>query len=60
VGAIILVAPGAEVRPGEGIVELHYRRERDLDAATPLVQQAIEISDEAPGLGPLVIDEIPA
>ena len=58
VGVIVRVKPGATVAGGDPILELHYRRERDLPAAVDLAARAIEIADEAPPPAPLIRDEI--
>ena len=58
VGAMILAHPGDELRAGDPIVELHYRRERDLAPALELVGRAIEIADEPPVLLPLVVEQV--
>jgi pyrimidine-nucleoside phosphorylase len=58
VGAMILAHPGDELRAGDPIVELHYRRERDLAPALDLTGRAIEIADELPVLLPLIVEEV--
>jgi thymidine phosphorylase len=58
VGALVLAHPGDRVRAGDPIIELHYRRESDLAAALELVQRAVEISDTAPELLPLIVEEV--
>ena len=58
VGAMILAHPGDELRAGDPIVELHYRRERDLAPALELVGRAIEIADEPPVLLPLIVEQV--
>jgi len=58
VGVMIITRPGAMVAAGDPLVVLSYRREADLQAAAALVEQAIEITDEAPALRPLVIGEV--
>jgi pyrimidine-nucleoside phosphorylase len=58
VGVMIITRPGAMVAAGDPLVVLNYRREADLQAAAALVEQAIEITDEAPALRPLVIGEV--
>ena len=58
VGAMIITRPGGKVAAGDPLVVLNYRREADLQPAVALVEQAIEIADEAPAARPLVIGEI--
>jgi pyrimidine-nucleoside phosphorylase len=43
VGLKILVPPGETVSAGDGVLEVHYRKESDLTRARPLLQEAIEI-----------------
>ncbi|HEY3382192.1 MAG TPA: thymidine phosphorylase [Vicinamibacterales bacterium] len=58
VGAVVFAHPGDRLAKGDPILELHYRRERDLPAALDLVGRAIEISEAAPTVLPLVIEEV--
>jgi pyrimidine-nucleoside phosphorylase len=58
VGAIVMAKPGDLLAKGDAILELHYRREADLPAALELLERAVEISDAAPTVGPLVLEEI--
>ena len=58
VGAMVLAHPGDELRAGDPIVELHYRRERDLAPALELIGRSIEIADEPPVLLPLFVEQI--
>ena len=58
VGAMILAHPGDELRVGDPIVELHYRREQDLPPALELVGRAIEMADEPPVMLPLIVEQV--
>jgi pyrimidine-nucleoside phosphorylase len=58
VGAMILARLGDAVRAGEPILELHYRRAGDLATALELVGRAVEIADEPPVVGPLIVEEV--
>ena len=58
VGAMIITRPGAKVAAGDPLVVLNYRREAELQPAVALVEQAIEIADEAPAARPLVIGDV--
>ena len=58
VGAMVLAHPGDQLRAGDPILELHYRRERDLASALELVGRAIEIADEPPVLLPLIVEQV--
>ena len=58
VGAMVLAHPGDEVREGDPILELHYRREADLPPALELLGKAIEMADEPPARLPLVVEQV--
>ncbi len=58
VGIVLQAARGAEVRAGEPILEIHYRRTADLESALDLLQHAIVLADAPPPPGRLVIEEI--
>jgi pyrimidine-nucleoside phosphorylase len=58
VGIMVLATPGDAVRAGDPILELHYRERTRLDAALPLVRQAVSVGDEPPVRRPLVRDEV--
>ncbi len=58
VGAIVRAKPGDPVREGDPLVMLHHRDGRGLENAVALVEQAIEIGDQAPAAQPLVRGEI--
>ena len=58
VGAIVHAHPGAQLSKGDPILELHYRKQADLDAALALLARAVEIGDTAPERVALVLEEI--
>ena len=58
VGATIRARRGDALRAGDPILELHYRREADLATALELVGRAIEIADEPPVVGPLIVEQV--
>jgi pyrimidine-nucleoside phosphorylase len=58
VGAVVKAHPGELVAAGDGILELHYRRESDLPAAMELLERAIEIGEEPPDVLPLIVDVV--
>jgi pyrimidine-nucleoside phosphorylase len=58
VGAVVHAKPGEEVRPGQPILELHYRESEKLGAALGLLESACVIADEPPAASPLIMEEI--
>ncbi len=58
VGIIVRSKPGEEVRPGDAILELHYRDSARLEAALPLARGAATIRDERPATSPLILGEV--
>jgi pyrimidine-nucleoside phosphorylase len=58
VGIMVRVKPGDEVRTGDPMLELHYRKRPKLDAALALASRAVSICDERPARGPLVVAEV--
>jgi pyrimidine-nucleoside phosphorylase len=58
VGALVLQKPGARVRAGQPLVELHYRDDSSLASAHPLAVAAITIGPEAPAPSTLVLHEV--
>ncbi len=58
VGAVVRVKPGDAVRPGQPILELHYREAGQLDAALALVRAACVIADGPPAPQPLILETI--
>ena len=57
VGAIVHAHPGDHLSKGDPILELHYRKQGDLEAALALIARAVEIGDDAPERMPLVSRE---
>jgi pyrimidine-nucleoside phosphorylase len=55
VGIALRAVPGDRVAAGDAILEVRHRQERGLQAALPLLQQAIEIADAPPASRPLVV-----
>ena len=47
VGAVVLVRPGERVKPGDGLIELHYRDESRLSAAKAMLAGACPIGEMA-------------
>jgi thymidine phosphorylase len=58
VGIEVLATVGTEVRAGEPVLLVHHRRGRGLDHALPLLAQAVQIGDAAPGVRPMVVDRV--
>jgi pyrimidine-nucleoside phosphorylase len=58
VGALVLARPGAAVRSGDPLIELHYRDRSRLDAALGLLQGACPIVDAPPEPASLVLETI--
>src|SRR4029077_5699691 len=58
VGIMVRVKPGDEVRAGDAMLELHYRKRPKLDAALALASRAVSICDEPPASRPLVVAEV--
>jgi thymidine phosphorylase len=56
VGAIVLAQRGDYVKPGDALIELHYRETSRLAAAKALLADACPIRDEAPTGTPLVME----
>jgi thymidine phosphorylase len=57
--AVMIKAPvGAQVRAGDGVLELRYREQRRLEDAWPLVTQAVRITEQPPSLRPLIMGEV--
>jgi thymidine phosphorylase len=55
VGARLLARRGDRVSQGDGVLELHYRDDRQLAAALALATEAIEVGDAPPAAAPLVL-----
>ena len=58
VGFVVHAKPGARLREGEPVLELHYRESATLDAALEILEGAVEITDGEAVVPPLVIEEI--
>ena len=58
VGVRVLMPPGSAVRRGVAVFEVHHRGGRGLDAALPLLREAIAVSDEPPALRPLIVGAV--
>ncbi len=58
VGIVVVAEVGAEMRPGDPILEVHFRDRARLDAALPLVSRAIAIGESRPALRPLIVGEV--
>jgi pyrimidine-nucleoside phosphorylase len=56
VGAVVLLKPGDAVRPGDPILEFHYRDANQLETALQLVRQACTIDDNAPPTQNLILE----
>jgi pyrimidine-nucleoside phosphorylase len=58
VGVVVLAPVGARVDAGDSVLEVHYRDERLLGTALPLLRAAVSIGDEAPTWVSLVLEEV--
>jgi thymidine phosphorylase len=58
VGILVLARPGAAVRAGDPVLELHYRDAASLQAALALAEQACRIEDSPPAAQALVLDAV--
>jgi pyrimidine-nucleoside phosphorylase len=58
VGIIVTAKPGAEVRAGDAVLELHYRDRSRLDRALALAAEAVTIQDERPDPVRLIVAEV--
>jgi pyrimidine-nucleoside phosphorylase len=56
VGAVVLVRPGERVKPGDGLIELHYRDSARLAAARELLAEACPIEEMPPPESPLIVE----
>ena len=59
VGIVVKVKPGDEVRAGDPILEMHYRKGPKLEAALALASRAVSIRDERPAARRLIVAEVP-
>jgi pyrimidine-nucleoside phosphorylase len=58
VGAIVLLSPGAQVREGDAILELHYRDASHLEAARQMVESAVVIGGAPRPQSPQILETI--
>jgi pyrimidine-nucleoside phosphorylase len=58
VGIIVRAKPGAVVRTGDAILEIHYRDTARLERALALTTQAIRIGETCPAATPLIVAEV--
>jgi pyrimidine-nucleoside phosphorylase len=58
VGIMVRAKPGAVVRTGDAILELHYRDRARLDLALLSTTRAIEIGESCPAAMPLIVAEV--
>jgi pyrimidine-nucleoside phosphorylase len=58
VGLTMLARIGDELRQGDPVIELRYRREEDLGAALEILGGAIEVADEPPVPLPLIVEQV--
>jgi pyrimidine-nucleoside phosphorylase len=58
VGIMIRATVGDAVRPGDAILELHYRDPARLEAALPLVASAVHVAPQPAAAQKLIIEEV--
>ena len=58
VGIRVLAPPGSAVRTGEAVFEVPHRGGRGMDAALPLLGDAISVSDAPPAARPLIVGAV--
>jgi pyrimidine-nucleoside phosphorylase len=58
VGIVVLAKPGAEVREGDPVLELHYRDRTRLQGALALARNAIQLGSSRPHAAPLIVAEV--
>ncbi len=56
VGAVLLARPGERVKPGDGLIELHYRDSARLSSAKHLLAGACPITDAPPAASSLILE----
>jgi pyrimidine-nucleoside phosphorylase len=58
VGIMVVAKPGAELREGDAVLELHFRDSDRRDLAARLATRAIHIEESRPSGGPLIVGEV--
>ncbi|HEY2906503.1 MAG TPA: thymidine phosphorylase, partial [Vicinamibacterales bacterium] len=58
VGIVVRAKPGAVVRAGDAILEIHYRDTARLERALALTARAIRIGETCPAATPLIVAEV--
>ncbi len=58
VGIVVRAKPGAVVRTGDAILEIHYRDTARLERALALTARAIRIGETCPAATPLIVAEV--
>ncbi|HEY8505839.1 MAG TPA: thymidine phosphorylase [Gemmataceae bacterium] len=58
VGIVLCAKVGDEVRPGEPLLEVHWRDAARLESARPLLAAAVTVGDARPVPGPVVLEQI--
>ena len=58
VGIVVLAKPGAAVRTGDGVLELHYRDAGRCEAAVALLTAAVDVGETPPPPAPLILGEV--
>jgi pyrimidine-nucleoside phosphorylase len=58
VGLLVVAKPGAAVRAGDPVFEVHYRDRDRLERARALLNQAIEVAAAPPPPARLILDEV--
>src|SRR5262245_18965943 len=58
VGIIVKAKPGDEVRPGDPLLEMHYRTRGKLEAALAHASRAVSIRDARPAAARLIVAEV--
>jgi len=58
VGVIVRALVGEPVKSGDSILEVHYRDDQTLPSALRILRSAIQVGDQPPTPGPLLIDAV--
>jgi pyrimidine-nucleoside phosphorylase len=58
VGIMVVAKPGADLREGDVVLELHFRDSDRRDLAARLATRAIHIEESRPSGGPLIVGEV--